>query len=114
MPPSRFLSVIRVAASPSGWIIATVRAKTPCRNVEKLFGELERVGDAGIYCRAKKAEEAGLDPKVADDVAHGVRPATMKDDETALYDLAMVLYRDKKVSDDVDKAALRKFAVLWI
>jgi len=111
MPPP---SVIRVTASPSGWIIATVRAKTPLQQRGETIRKTERVGYAGIYCRAKKAEEAGLDPKVADDVAHGVRPATMKDDETALYDLAMALYRDKKVSDDVDKAALRKFAVLWI
>ncbi len=55
------------------------------------------------------AMKAGLDPKVADAVAHGVRPADMKDDETALYDLAMALYRDKKVSDPVYKAALDKF-----
>jgi 4-carboxymuconolactone decarboxylase len=55
------------------------------------------------------AMKAGLDPKVADDIAHGARPAAMKDDETALYDLAMALYRDKKVSDAVYKAALDKF-----
>jgi 4-carboxymuconolactone decarboxylase len=55
------------------------------------------------------AMKAGLDPKVADDIAHGVRPATMKEDETALYDLAMALYRDKKVPDAVYKAALGKF-----
>ncbi len=55
------------------------------------------------------AIKGGLDPKVADDIAYGVRPTTMKDDETALYDLAMALYRDKKVSDAVYKAALDKF-----
>jgi 4-carboxymuconolactone decarboxylase len=55
------------------------------------------------------AMKAGLDPKVADDIAHGVRPSAMKDDEAALYDLAMALYRDKKVSDSVYKAALDKF-----
>jgi 4-carboxymuconolactone decarboxylase len=33
----------------------------------------------------------------------------MKDDEAALYDLATALYRDKKVSDPVYKAALAKF-----
>jgi len=55
------------------------------------------------------AMKAGLDPKVADDIAHGLRPAAMKDDETALYDLAMALYRDKKVPDSVYKAALDKF-----
>jgi 4-carboxymuconolactone decarboxylase len=33
----------------------------------------------------------------------------MKDDEAALYDLATALYRDKKVSDPIYKAALAKF-----
>jgi 4-carboxymuconolactone decarboxylase len=32
----------------------------------------------------------------------------MKDDEAALYDLAIALYRDKKVSDGVYKAPLDK------
>jgi 4-carboxymuconolactone decarboxylase len=55
------------------------------------------------------ALKGGLDPKVANDIAAGKRPDTMKDDEAALYDLAMALYRDKKVSDPVYKAALEKF-----
>jgi 4-carboxymuconolactone decarboxylase len=55
------------------------------------------------------ALKAGLDPKVAADIAAGKRPDTMKDDEAALYDLAMALYVDKKVSDAVYKAALDKF-----
>lgn len=33
----------------------------------------------------------------------------MKDDEAALYDLTMALYRDKKVSDDIYRAAQQKF-----
>ena len=33
----------------------------------------------------------------------------MKDDEAALYDLATALYRDRKVSDPVYKAAPEKF-----
>jgi 4-carboxymuconolactone decarboxylase len=55
------------------------------------------------------ALKGGLDPKVANDISAGKRPDTMKDDEAALYDLAMALYRDKKVSDPVYKAALEKF-----
>jgi len=55
------------------------------------------------------AMKAGLDPEVAKDVANGVRPKAMKDDEAALYDLTMALYRDKKVSDDVYRAAQQKF-----
>jgi 4-carboxymuconolactone decarboxylase len=55
------------------------------------------------------AMKAGLDPQIANDIAHGLRPEKMKDDEAALYDLAMALYRDKKVSDGVYKAALDQF-----
>jgi 4-carboxymuconolactone decarboxylase len=55
------------------------------------------------------ALKGGLDPKVADAIAAGKRPDSMKDDEAALYDLATSLYRDKKVSDPVYKAALEKF-----
>ena len=55
------------------------------------------------------ALKAGLDPKVAADIAAVKRPDNMKDDEAALYDLATALYRDKKVSDTVYKAALAKF-----
>ena len=55
------------------------------------------------------ALKGGLDPKVANDIAAGKRPDNMKDDEAALYDLATALYRDKKVSDPVYKAALDQF-----
>ena len=55
------------------------------------------------------ALKGGLDPKVADAIAAGKRPDTMKEDEAALYDLATALYRDRKVSDAVYKAALEKF-----
>ena len=55
------------------------------------------------------AMKGGLDPKVADAIAKGTRPEGMKDDEAALYDLGVALYRDRKVSDAVYKAALEKF-----
>ena len=55
------------------------------------------------------ALKGGLDPSIANDIAAGKRPANMKDDEAALYDLAMALYVDKKVSDPICKAALDKF-----
>jgi 4-carboxymuconolactone decarboxylase len=55
------------------------------------------------------ALKGGLDPSVAGDIAAGKRPDKMKDDEAALYDLATALYRDKKVTDPVYKAALEKF-----
>ena len=40
------------------------------------------------------ALKGGLDPEVADAIAAGKRPDSMKDDEAALYDLATALYRD--------------------
>jgi 4-carboxymuconolactone decarboxylase len=61
------------------------------------------------YAHYPHAIEGGLDPKVIAAIAAGKRPETMKDDETALYDLVTALYRDKKVSDAVYKAALDHF-----
>jgi 4-carboxymuconolactone decarboxylase len=55
------------------------------------------------------AIKGGLDVKVADDIAAGIQPATMKDDEAAVYDLAAELYRDKKVSNTAYKAAMTHF-----
>jgi 4-carboxymuconolactone decarboxylase len=55
------------------------------------------------------ALKGGLEPEVAAAIAAGKRPDNMKDDEAALYDLAMALYVDKKVSDPVYRAALEKF-----
>jgi 4-carboxymuconolactone decarboxylase len=61
------------------------------------------------YAHYPHAIEGGLDPKVAAAIAAGKRPEGMRDDETALYDLVTSLYRDKKVTDAVYKAALEKF-----
>jgi 4-carboxymuconolactone decarboxylase len=61
------------------------------------------------YAHYPLALKGGLDPKVLSDIAAGKRPEGMRDDEAALYDLATALYRDKKVSDPVYKAALDKF-----
>jgi 4-carboxymuconolactone decarboxylase len=61
------------------------------------------------YAHYPLALKGGLDPKIADAIAEGKRPEGMKEDETALYDLASELYRDKKVSDPVYKAALGQF-----
>ena len=61
------------------------------------------------YAHYPLALKGGLDPKIADAIAAGKRPDGMKEDEAALYDLASELYRDKKVSDPVYKAALGQF-----
>lgn len=61
------------------------------------------------YAHYPLAIKGGLDAKVAAELAAGRRPEGMKDDEAAVYDLATELYRDKKVSDPVYKAALTQF-----
>lgn len=55
------------------------------------------------------ALKGGLDPKVADAIAADQRPAHMKPDETALYDLATELYRNKAVSNATFQAAVAQF-----
>jgi 4-carboxymuconolactone decarboxylase len=51
------------------------------------------------YAHHALAMKAGLDPKIAEDVALGKRPANMKDDEAAVYDFCIQLHRSKKVDD---------------
>ena len=51
------------------------------------------------YAHHILAMKAGLDPKIAEDIAAGKRPANMKDDEAAVYDFCIQLHREKKVDD---------------
>ncbi len=51
------------------------------------------------YAHHILAIKAGLDPQIAEDLANGKRPATMKDDEAAVYDFLIQLHRNKKVDD---------------
>ena len=51
------------------------------------------------------AMKAGLNPAVADDLAHGRRPASMAADEAAIYDFVTELRRTHKVSDPTYAAA---------
>jgi 4-carboxymuconolactone decarboxylase len=60
----------------------------------------------GHYTLALKG---GLAPQAALDLAAGKRPANMQEDEAILYDLAMQIYRDKAVSDEMYNAARAKF-----
>lgn len=55
------------------------------------------------------ALKGGLDPKVAADLAAGRRPAGMKADEAAVYQLCTELHRDKRVGDAVYSTALGLF-----
>ena len=49
------------------------------------------------YAHHILAMKAGLDPKIAEDIAAGKRPANMKEDEAAVYDFCIQLHRSKKV-----------------
>jgi 4-carboxymuconolactone decarboxylase len=61
------------------------------------------------YAHRKLALEAGLDPKIADAIAAGKRPAGMKGDEAAVYDFCTELHKTKSVSDATYATALEAF-----
>lgn len=55
------------------------------------------------------ALKAGLDPKVAAELAENRRPSGMKDDEAAVYDFCTQLHRTKNVSDEAFHRAVQRF-----
>jgi 4-carboxymuconolactone decarboxylase len=55
------------------------------------------------------AMKAGLDPKIAEELALGKRPSGMKDDEAAVYEFCIQLHRNKKVDDAAFQRALALF-----
>ena len=55
------------------------------------------------------ALKAGLDPKVAAELAENRRPSGMKEDEAAVYDFCTQLHRNKNVSDDTFARAVKLF-----
>ncbi len=55
------------------------------------------------------AMKAGLDPKVADELALGKRPSAMRHDEAAVYDFCTQLHRNKNVDDAAFNRALALF-----
>ena len=61
------------------------------------------------YAHLPLALKAGLDPKIAAQLALNKRPAGMKDDEAAVYDFCTQLHRAKKVSDAAYKRAAALF-----
>jgi 4-carboxymuconolactone decarboxylase len=58
------------------------------------------------WAHHRLALEAGLDPAVAADIAEGRRPASMRADETAVYDFCTELRATRRVSDATLAAAL--------
>ncbi len=55
------------------------------------------------------ALKAGLNPAVAEDLARGLRPAGMQDDEAIIYQFCTELHQTKAVSDAAFKAVADKF-----
>lgn len=61
------------------------------------------------YAHHQLAMKAGLDPKVAAELADGRRPSTMQADEALVWDFCTELRRDRAVSDATYAAAVAKF-----
>jgi len=61
------------------------------------------------YAHRQLALAAGLDARIADEIAQGKRPAGMKDDEAAVYDFCKELHEKKSVGDATYAKALQKF-----
>ncbi len=61
------------------------------------------------YAHHSIAMKAGLDPRIAADLAVNKRPANMKEDEAAVYDFCTELHKNKVVSDATYKRAIALF-----
>lgn len=57
----------------------------------------------------RRTIKGGLDPTVLADMAAGKRPEKLKDDEAALYNFAMEIYRNREVSDATYEKAITQF-----
>lgn len=61
------------------------------------------------YAHHRLALQAGLNAQVAEDIAHGRRPANMQADETAVYNFSHELHQHKRVSDATYQAVRERF-----
>jgi 4-carboxymuconolactone decarboxylase len=61
------------------------------------------------YAHLPLALKAGLNPKIAEELALNKRPAKMKEDEAVVYDFCTQLHRTRKVSDATYKRAVGLF-----
>lgn len=61
------------------------------------------------FAHHRLALEAGLDPAVGADIAHGRRPTKMSADEAIVHDFSRELHETQGVSDATYKAALDRF-----
>ena len=61
------------------------------------------------HAHHRLALQAGLAPAIADDIADGRSPASMSDDEQAVYRFSRELHEDKRVSDATYAAVCERF-----
>jgi len=61
------------------------------------------------FAHHRLALEAGLDPAIGQDIAHGRRPSKMDADERIVYDFSRELHETHGVSDATYQAALERF-----
>lgn len=61
------------------------------------------------FAHHKLALEGGLNPKIAEDIAHGRRPAGMDADETLVYEFSVALHETQGVSDELYAKAVARF-----
>ena len=61
------------------------------------------------FAHHRLAMQAGLDPKIAEDLANGRRPSGMKPDEEVVYDFTTELHRHHGVSDATYQRAVAAF-----
>lgn len=61
------------------------------------------------FAHHKLALEGGLNPKIAEDIAQGRRPAGMDADETLVYEFSVALHESQGVSDELYAKAVARF-----
>ena len=61
------------------------------------------------HAHHRLALQAGLDPAVAEAIAQGRRPTSMKPDEEVIYNFCVELHQNKQVSDAAYQAVLERF-----
>ncbi len=61
------------------------------------------------FAHHRLAMQAGLDPKIAEDLANGRRPSGMKPDEEVVYDFTTELHKHHGVSDATYRRAIAAF-----
>lgn len=61
------------------------------------------------FAHHKLALEGGLNPKIAEDIAQGRKPAGMDADETLVYEFSVALHENQGVSDELYAKAVARF-----